>query len=74
MEEAGSAFSWFMAYLICGVLMVVGVAAWIMVWQYRKHKHERQTASRKARARVRAWRAGKPTASQQAKLDKEKSR
>jgi uncharacterized iron-regulated membrane protein len=68
MEQAGSNFSWFMAYLIASILLIAGVAAGIMVWQYRKHKRERRTSARKARARVRAWRDGKPTPSQQAAL------
>ncbi|BDT69259.1 hypothetical protein os1_34490 [Comamonadaceae bacterium OS-1] len=68
MEEAGSNFSWFMTYLIASILLIAGAAAAIMVWQYRKHKRERRTSAREARDRVRAWRDGKPTPSQQAEL------
>ncbi len=72
MEEAGSNFSWFMTYLIASILLIAGAAAGIMVWQHRKHKRERRATARKARARVRAWRDGKPTPSQQAELEKKK--
>lgn len=72
MEEAGSNFSWFMVYLIGGVLLVAGVAAWVMVWQQRKQRRERRAASRQMRARMRAWRDGTSTPSQQAALKHKK--
>ncbi|WP_367847639.1 hypothetical protein [Rhodoferax sp. WC2427] len=72
MEQAGSNFSWFMAYLIASILLIMGVAAGLMLWQYRKQKRERRTTARMARARARAWRDGKPTPSQQAKLEHKK--
>ncbi|MEO6273073.1 MAG: hypothetical protein ABIP34_07730 [Rhodoferax sp.] len=72
MEQAGSNFSWFMAYLIASVLLIASVAAGIMVWQHRKHKRDRRRTARKARARVRAWRDGKSTPSQQAELGQKK--
>ncbi|MBC7683502.1 MAG: hypothetical protein H7172_14320 [Ferruginibacter sp.] len=72
MDEAGSNFSWFMVYLIGGVLLVAGVAAWVMVWERRKHKRERRAASRQIRARVQAWRNGTSTPSQQADLNHRK--
>jgi putative effector of murein hydrolase LrgA (UPF0299 family) len=59
MEEAGSNFSWFMAYLIIGVLLTTGVAAWVMVWQHRKRRRDRRAASKASRAKLRDWRAGK---------------
>nr|WP_315244738.1 hypothetical protein [uncultured Albidiferax sp.] len=71
-DQAGSNFSWFMTYLIASILLIASVAAGIMVWQHRKHKRERRTTARKARARVRAWRDGKPTPSQQAELEHKK--
>nr|WP_315210280.1 hypothetical protein [uncultured Albidiferax sp.] len=73
MDEAGSNFSWFMTYLIIGILLIASVAAAIMAWQHRKHKRERRNTARKARARVRAWRDGKLTPSQQAELERKKS-
>lgn len=72
MEEAGSNFSWFMAYLIGVVLVIAGLAAGVMVWQHRKHKRDRRAVSRKARARARAWRNGKLTPSQLAELEHKK--
>lgn len=72
MDESGSDFSWFMAYLIGAVLVIAGMAVAVMVWQHRKHKRERRAISRKSRDRVRAWRAGKLTSSQQAELEHKK--
>ena len=72
MEEAGSNFSWFMAYLIGVVLVIAGLAAGVMVWQHRKHKRDRRAVSRKARARAQAWRNGKLTPSQLAELGHKK--
>ena len=72
MDESGSNFSWFMAYVIASVLLVACVATWVMVWQHRKHKRQRRAVSKQARARVRAWRDGKPTPSQQAELEHKK--
>ncbi len=59
MEEAGSNFSWFMAYLILGVLLTTGVAVWAMVWQHRKRRRDRRAASKASRSKLRDWRAGK---------------
>jgi cbb3-type cytochrome oxidase subunit 3 len=72
MEQAGSNFAWFMAYLVCGVIVLLGVVAWALVLQSRKHKRERRAMVRESRAREKAWREGRPSPSKPAPLETKK--
>ena len=74
MQEAGSNFVWFMAYLVAGIVVLMGVVVWALVLQSRKHKRERRASARASRARSKAWREGRPSPSKQVPLESKKSR
>jgi uncharacterized membrane protein len=74
MQEAGSNFAWFMAYVVIGIVVLLGVVVWALSLQHSKQKRERRESARAARARARAWREGRPSPSKQAPLETKKSR
>jgi|EndMetStandDraft_4_1072995.scaffolds.fasta_scaffold115348_2 lysylphosphatidylglycerol synthetase-like protein (DUF2156 family) len=72
MEQTGSNFAWFMAYLVGGVVVLLAVVAWALVLQHRKHQRERRATARASKARAKAWREGRPSPSKQVPLEPKK--
>ena len=59
MDDTGSEFSWFLAYLFCTVLALGGIVWSAMAWWQRKQKRERRAAKKDSYNQFRAWRDGK---------------
>jgi CHASE1-domain containing sensor protein len=72
MEQAGSNFAWFMAYLVGGVVLLLGVVVWALALQHRKHQRERRATARASKARTKAWREGRPSPSKKVPLEPKK--